>query len=154
MEKPFVIYLDIDGVLVSYLNFKDRHPVDGRHAFLDGAVKALNSIISLVGPDVELCVVSTWARGRTPNELREIFLLRGIADVPITVGDIDYRARYVIQRKSEGYDRYLVIDDEAYEYIRRIDEIGYNRLIYTNSFRGLDEFDVVTVSRNLSRIVI
>ena len=47
MVKPVIIYLDIDGVLVSYLHLLDRDPVDGKHKFIPEAVVALNNIIDL-----------------------------------------------------------------------------------------------------------
>ena len=43
MEKPFTIYLDIDGVLVSYLKLMDRDP-DGKHSFIPKSVEVLKFI--------------------------------------------------------------------------------------------------------------
>jgi hypothetical protein len=152
--KPFVVYLDIDGVLVSYLHLKDRHP-DGKTAFGSESVDALNAIIQMVGgsTDVEICVVSTWARGKSGEEMGELLRSRGLHVSNVTSGEIDDRAGYVIGRIQEGYDRYLIIDDESCEYYRRLDSISYNHILSTNSYRGLDQYDVVQVSRNLSRLV-
>lgn len=60
MCKPFIIYLDIDGVLVSYLKLKERDS-DGKNSFVSKAVETLNSIITMFNADI--CIVSTWGRG-------------------------------------------------------------------------------------------
>jgi hypothetical protein len=44
------------------------------------------------------------------------------------------------------------VDDEVLEYYKRVEEIGYNRILYSNSWRFLDEYDLVGVSRNFNRI--
>jgi hypothetical protein len=54
--------------------------------------------------------------------------------------------------KEIGYTRFLIIDDEALEYYKRVDEIGYNRILYSNSWRCLDEYDLVGVTRNFERL--
>ena len=56
-NKPFIVYLDIDGVLVSYLKLKDFHS-DGKHNYIPKAVEVLNKIITMFNADI--CVVSTW----------------------------------------------------------------------------------------------
>lgn len=153
MNKPFTIYLDIDGVLVSYLKLKDRHP-DGKHSFLPQAVETLNSIVTLFNADI--CVVSTWGRPYVDGnveEFKEFLISRGIVVNNLSIGDIDDRAGYVVNRKLEGFTNFLIIDDEAYQYYKRVDEIGYNRILATNSWRGLDEYDFVGISRNYKRLI-
>jgi hypothetical protein len=150
-EKPFIVYLDIDGVLVSYLKLRDFDD-DGRHSFVPKAVETLNSIISMF--DAHICVVSTWGRSYRdkPDEFKDFLISRGIIVNGLTIGDCDDRAGYVLKMKSEGYRRFLIIDDEVLEYYKRVSEIGYNRILYSNSWRCLDEYDLVGVSRNFNRI--
>ena len=149
MNKPFVIYLDIDGVLVSYLKLKDRDP-DGKHSFIPDAVNTLNAIITMF--DADLCIVSTWGRGKDSDEFKRFLISRGIIVNNLTIGDCDDRAGYVIKMKEMGHTRFLIIDDEALEYYKRSDEIGYNRILYSNSWRCLDEYDLVGVTRNFERL--
>ena len=150
-EKPFIVYLDIDGVLVSYLKLKDFDD-DGKHSFVPKAVETLNSIISMF--NAHICVVSTWGRSYKdrPDEFKEFLISRGIIVNGLTIGDCDDRAGYVLKMKSEGYRRFLVIDDESLEYYKRVDEIGYNRILFSNPWRCLDDYDLVGVSRNFNRI--
>ncbi len=149
MDKPFIIYLDIDGVLVSYLKLKDRDE-DGKHSFVPESVDVLNSIISMF--DADLCIVSTWGRGKDPDEFKRFLISRGIIVNNLTIGDCDDRAEYVIKMREKGYVRYIIIDDEAMEYYKRGDEIGYNRILCSNSWRCLDEYDLIGVSRNYKRL--
>ena len=150
-EKPFIVYLDIDGVLVSYLKLRDFDD-DGRHSFVPTAVETLNTIISMFS--AHICVVSTWGRSYKdrPDEFKDFLISRGIIVNGLTIGDCDDRAGYVLKMKSEGYRRFLVIDDESLEYYKRVDEIGYNRILFSNPWRCLDEYDLVGVSRNFKRI--
>ena len=151
IEKPFVIYLDIDGVLVSYLKLHDFDD-DKKHSFIPKAVETLNSIISMFNAD--LCIVSTWGRSYKdkPDEFKEFLISRGIDVNGLTIGDCDHRAEYVIKMKLEGYKRFLIIDDEVLEYYKKVSEIGYNRILTSNSYRCIDEYDLVNVSRNYKRI--
>ena len=150
-EKPFIVYLDIDGVLVSYLKLRDFDD-DGRHSFVPTAVETLNTIISMF--EAHICVVSTWGRSYKdrPDEFKDFLISRGIIVNGLTIGDCDDRAGYVLKMKSEGYRRFLVIDDESLEYYKREDEIGYNRILFSNPWRCLDEYDLIGVSRNFKRI--
>jgi len=154
MEKPFVIYLDIDGVLVSYLKLMDRDP-DGKHSFVPKAVEVLNSIITMF--DAHICVVSTWGRAywnesKDVEEFKNCLISRGINVNGLTFADPDDRPGYVIKRKSEGYTKFLIIDDESLEYYKKESEIGFNRILSSNSWRCLDDYDLVGVSRNFERL--
>jgi hypothetical protein len=155
METPFIIYLDIDGVLVSYLKLKDRDP-DGKHSFIPKSVEVLNSIITMF--DADICVVSTWGRPywngtKNGDEFKDFLVNRGIIVNGLTFGDPDDRAGYVIKRKSEGYTKFLIIDDESLEYYKNVSEIGFNRILSSNSYRCLDDYDLVAVSRNYKRLL-
>jgi hypothetical protein len=153
MEKPFVIYLDIDGVLVSYLKLMDRD-TDGKHSFIPEAVETLNSIITMF--DAHLCIVSTWGRAYIDEditEFKEFLINRGIIVNGLEIGDPDWRSEFVIKRKLEGWTKFLIIDDESLEYYKKVDDIGFNRILATNSFRCLDSYDLVTVSRNYNRLI-
>jgi hypothetical protein len=155
MNKPFIIYLDIDGVLVSYLKLKDREP-DGKHSFTPKSVEVLNTIISMF--DAHICIVSTWGRpywngSNDGEEFKDFLISRGIIVNGLTFGDPDNRAGFVIKRKSEGYTKFLIIDDESLEYYNRESEIGFNRILFVNSWRCLDDYDLVGVSRNYERLI-
>lgn len=155
MEKPFIIYLDIDGVLVSYLKLKERDN-DGKHSFVPKAVEVLNSIITMF--DAHICIVSTWGRpywnlSKNDEEFKDFLINRGIIVNGLTFGDPDYRAEYVIKRKLEGYTNFLVIDDECLEYYKRESEIGFNRILPSNPWRCLDDYDLVGVTRNYERLI-
>ncbi len=155
-NNPFIIYLDIDGVLVSYLKLMDRDPIDNKHSFVPKAVETLNSIISMF--NAHICVVSTWGRpywngNKNPDEFKKFLINRGIIVNGLTFGDPDDRAGFVIKKKKEGFTKFLIIDDESLEYYKREDEIGYNRILYSNSWRCLDEYDLVGVSRNYERLI-
>jgi len=152
--KPFIIYLDIDGVLVSYLKLKERDN-DGKHSFVPKAVETLNSIIHMF--DAHICVVSTWGRiywngNKDADEFKSFLISRGITVNGLTFGDPDDRAGFVIKKKKEGFTRFLIIDDESLEYYKNVDEIGYNRILFSNPWRCLDEYDLVGVSRNFNRL--
>lgn len=155
MNKPFTIYLDIDGVLVSYLKLKERD-TDGKHSFVPEAVETLNSIISMFS--AHICIVSTWGRpywngDKDVQEFKDFLINRGIIVNGLTFGDPDDRAGYVIKNKSEGHTNFLIIDDESLEYYKRVDEIGFNRILFSNPWRCLDEYDLVGVSRNYERLI-
>jgi hypothetical protein len=155
MDKPFVIYLDIDGVLVSYLKLKDRD-ADGKHSFIPMAVEVLNSIITMFNADI--CIVSTWGRPywngtKNGDEFKDFLVSRGVIVNDLSFGDPDDRAGYVINRKSEGYTKFLIIDDESLEYYKKESDIGFNRILASNSWRCLDEYDLFGVNRNYERLI-
>lgn len=155
MEKSFTIYLDIDGVLVSYLKLKDRDP-DGKHSFVPKSVEVLNAIITMF--DANLCIVSTWGRPywngtKNGEEFKDFLISRGVIVNELTFGDPDDRAGYVIKRKMEGYRKFLIIDDESVEYYNKMSDIGYNRILCPNSWRCLDDFDLIGVTRNINRLL-
>lgn len=154
--QPFIIYLDIDGVLVSYLKLKDRDPNDNKHVFIPEAVDALNKIIDLF--DAQICIVSTWGRLYTNTdediaEFTKFLERRGIIVNGLTIGECDDRAGFILRQKQEGYTRFIIIDDEALEYQQRYKEIGYNRIIQTNPYRCLDDFDYKWLEFNATRLL-
>ncbi len=57
-EDKFVIFLDIDGVLVSWGIMGDEYEADGEHAFNQESVIALNAIITYY--DADLCMITSW----------------------------------------------------------------------------------------------
>lgn len=159
--KKFIIYLDIDGPLVSFLNLKQRDVIDGKHIFTRSSVETLNKIIELF--DADICIISTWGRkyhksnnktvsGDDVKEFKDFLIGRGIKVNSLSIGDCDHRAEYILERKVEGYDRYLIIDDECYEYYKRLGEIPYNRILKVNSWRTLDNNDYIYCLRNTSRL--
>jgi hypothetical protein len=107
--------------------------------------------------DAHICVVSTWGRiywngNKDADEFKSFLISRGITVNGLTFGDPDDRAGFVIKKKKEGFTRFLIIDDESLEYYKNVDEIGYNRILFSNPWRCLDEYDLVGVSRNFNRL--
>lgn len=156
MSKPFIIYLDIDGVLVSYMRLKDFNEIDRKHNFITEAVDALNAIITIF--DAHICIVSTWGRKYfnsdiDTTEFKEMLERRGVIVNGLTFGDPDDRAGFVLKQKDLGYDQFLIIDDEALMYYKRENEIGYNRIIGTNPYRGLDLYDFQWIAFNKERLL-
>jgi hypothetical protein len=108
--------------------------------------------------DAHICIVSTWGRSywngsNDGEEFKDFLISRGIIVNGLTFGDPDDRAGFVIKRKSEGYTKFLIIDDESLEYYKRESEIGFNRILASNSWRCLDDYDLVGVSRNYERLI-
>lgn len=54
--ENFIIFLDVDGVLCSYEDFKFRDKNDGKQIFRPYSIKALNKIIEYYNAD--LCMIS------------------------------------------------------------------------------------------------
>lgn len=116
--KP-IIFLDIDGVLVSYARLKDRHPIDGEHDFVHESVEALNHLIKEL--DADIVISSSWRIGKSIEMLQEILDLRGVK------GKVVGKTRYSFSQIDGGRgqeirewmeengmpETFLIIDDEV-----------------------------------------
>lgn len=143
----FTIFLDIDGVLLSYLHLKVFDPVDGEQAFKKEAIESLNKIIRHYKAD--LCVVSSYppsVRSRYPD-FKQFMIRRGIEVNGLTFGDEHDRYNFVLGCIKDGMKDYLIIDDEAHGYYALVPQIEYKRILRVNSYRCLDEFDFLQVTR-------
>ena len=127
-----ILFLDIDGVLVSRRSWGKRHPHG--HANADPeAVAALNHIIAETG--ARIVVSSVWRQGQSLTDLRQIInghfgvvggvisktpIIRtkkqfegtpGMIEVSAERGDeIDFWLR---AQHSEPIDRYVILDDDS-----------------------------------------
>lgn len=149
-QNKFVIYLDIDGVLVSYLDLKEYHE-DGHHAFKPQAVETLNNLISLL--DADICIISAWISFYKTDEEWTTFLnSRGIIVDRVYRGDSYDRPKFILEEEAKGITEYLIIDDEAFNYYQNMPEIAYARILRTNSYRCLDEYDFFQVLKSITRL--
>lgn len=142
----FTIFLDIDGVLVSYLNLKLDE--NGESIFIKESVDSLNSIIEYY--DAQIVCISAWNSTWRNQERSFVKFLnsKGLNINEIFFGDNHHRSEYIDALIELGMKRYLVIDDESYEYYYDSKCIEYKRILSPNSYRGLDRYDVLHVTRN------
>ena len=141
-NKQTVIFLDIDGVLVSYLYLKDRH-LDGYHKFVDSAVSALNVLLNVTNADI--CISSTWRKGKSIELLQSIFDNRNVNGKIIgKTPDFGGRGEEILNwyNNQTDYNNYIIIDDEWCD-IEPYIKYNYKKEIRTNPFRCLDLYDIV-----------
>jgi len=141
----FVIFLDIDGVLTSYLNLNKEN--DGKTVFHYHAVSSLNKIIEHYNAD--LCMISSWNFDFKDADHYKTFLeSRDIIMNNLTIGDQNNRSTFIKEKIKEGLREYLIIDDEAYEYYNSMPDIEYKRILQTNRYETLNYFDFLNVTVN------
>ncbi len=146
----FIIFLDIDGVLVSYDDFKDYHE-DGDHKFKQSAVESLNKIIDHYKAD--LCMISSWnVHYDNEKQYKDFLISRGIHVNELTIGQhcnrVEFIEKYV---KDNNIEHYLIIDDESHKYFKNCMITGfpeYKRILQPNRYRCLDDFDFKHVTKN------
>ena len=119
-----VIFLDIDGVLVTrnsikyqYLNFPD----DTSIRFSKNAVRNLNRLIRLT--KAKIVISSTWRLFHSLEELQNIFMKQGIKGEIISITSIDRApveediprgqkiADWLVQHPE--IEKYVIIDDDV-----------------------------------------
>ena len=130
-----VIFLDIDGVMVStdYINrqSKNGHPRPGDD-FDPRTVRRLNAICDKTG--AKIVITSTWRIGLSLKELKNKLLYQGVppskvigmvpvverppnSKEPVTRGvEINSwlnRTRHELADKRDPVDRFIIIDDDA-----------------------------------------
>lgn len=148
VPEGFIVFLDIDGPLVSYEHLKD-YDSDGRRRFKPEAVAALNEIIKYY--DAALCMISAWNSMHFPHDpvaYAEFMRSRGIVFRELFVGDQHRRPEYILNLINQGLQHYLVIDDEAHQYYSLMGIIQYKRILQPNRWRCLDKYDAWNVTRN------
>ena len=147
MPEGFVIFLDVDGPLVSYGNLKAR-ALDGENEFKPEAIYALNKIIEYY--DATLCMVSSWNSkfGGDAKRYAGFMRSRGLQFKHLVIGDHSRRSEYVIDLIDRGLNHYLIIDDEAHQYYSKMGFIDYKRILQPNRQRCLDCYDVWQVTIN------
>ena len=147
-----VVFLDIDGVLASYLDLKERCEGWNKTKFRDYSVSALNSITTYM--DAKIVLSSTWRMDFRDIEIFRIFAKeRGIeAEIisytPIKIGGRDLEILSWLESNEEfEVDDYLVIDDETVGILKNPEFSRYKNVLTTNRFRCLDEYDAIEVMR-------
>lgn len=145
-----IIFLDIDGVLASYLNMR-RIDKNGP-SFIKGAVESLNILIELSGADV--CISSAWRVGKSTAQLQEILNARGVKC------NVVGKTKPSTGNSSRGdeikdwldshteYNEYIIIDDEMTDIIGTI-PYNWKTHIVTNPYRCLDMYDVARLYREV-----
>lgn len=142
MEKhKFILFLDIDGVLVSYDDLLLRDD-NSDHLFRDYSVEALNMLVAYYG--AKIVISSTWRKKShmgNAEEFQGFFDKRGVeAEV---IGITPYIKGIRGDEINAWLDinpteRYIVLDDET----RDIEGIIDMRYVWkTNRWRCLDSYD-------------
>lgn len=116
--KP-IIFLDIDGVLVSYARLNERHPIDGEHDFVPESVEALNLLIEKL--DAEIVISSSWRIGKSIEYLQEILDIRNVKGKVIgktsySFSSVDGGRGQEIREWMEEHgipETFIIIDDEV-----------------------------------------
>jgi hypothetical protein len=144
--KKHVIFLDIDGVLVSYADLKliDEYG----QQFVPSAVDALNKLIECLDSDV--CISSSWRVGSSVEELQHIMDIRGvkckIVGMTPHFGERGLEILAWLEKHPE-YEKFLVIDDEHSDIIPHIG-FHWKKMIKTNCYRCLDLYDIAMFDRD------
>jgi hypothetical protein len=145
--KKHVIFLDIDGVLVSYLDLRVYDEFGQK--FIQEAVDSLNCLISQL--DADVCISSAWRVGKSVERLQEIMDARGVQCK--VVGKTEHfgpRGLEILKWLEDNpeYTDYVIIDDEMSVDILPHIPYHYKTHIHTNMYRCLDMYDVAVFSRD------
>lgn len=140
-----IVFLDIDGVLCSWLNMSKRDK-DGHRPFRKDAIKYLNEIVRML--DAKIVISSTWRKTRTIEDFKELFDNRGILGEVIGLTDeLDTGRASEIQKwiDENDVDYFLIIDDDT----RGIEEHFKNSInvMRTNLYRCIDKYDYLYAKR-------
>ncbi len=118
VETVWHIILDIDGVLITTPMWKpDKMHADGYSDFCEKCVQNLNKLTE--GRNTEIIVSSSRRKGKTLDQLKTIFLNRGIA-APVTgmlpqneiSGHRNRREEILYYVESNSLDHSIIIDDD------------------------------------------
>ena len=142
-----IVFLDIDGVLASWLKMGNvSRDADG-HLFEPAAIDALNKITNHI--DGKIVISSTWRQTRSLETFQDFFKRRGIeAEVVGLTPELDNgRADEIqtwIDQNDVGY--FIIIDDNT----RGIEEhFKYDmNVLRTNLYRCLDNYDYLYVENS------
>lgn len=144
-EKKYIIFLDIDGVLVSYLDLKIKDEYGQQ--FIQEAVNSLNCLIKQF--DADICISSSWRVGKTIERLQEILDARGVQCKVVGKtprnGPRGLEIKQWLEENTE-YTGYIIIDDEMIDIIPYI-PWNYKTHIKPNMYRCLDMYDIAVFSR-------
>lgn len=140
-----IIFLDIDGVLASYVDMMriDRNGP----GFIKHAVDTLNKLISHTNAHV--CISSAWRVGRDIEKLQSILDDRGVkCKVVGKTGNYGARGQEILDWFNDHpeYTEFIIIDDEMVD-ITPIIPYHWKTHIYTNPYRCLDIYDIGKITR-------
>ena len=141
MKRNNIIFLDIDGVLASYLKMK--HIDEYGPAFIDYSVSTLNKLIEKTNSDI--CISSSWRVGRTIEDLQELLTARGVKCNVVGKTDKSVDRGVEILNWLYGnsqYNEYIIIDDEMSDIIKTL-PFNWKTHIKPNRFQGLTIYDIV-----------
>jgi len=141
-----IVFLDIDGVLASWLKMGKPRDEFG-HKFEPEAIRALNRITKHI--DGKIVITSTWRQTRTLETFQKYFKERGIeGEVIGMTEDLDTGRADEIQKwiDENSVNYFIIIDDDT----RGIEEHFKENMnvLRTNLYRCLDEFDAIYVERS------
>jgi hypothetical protein len=140
-----IVFLDIDGVLASWLKMGVNRDEFGI-PFEQTAIDALNEITNLI--DGKIVISSTWRKTRKLETFQEHFLKRGITAevVGLTPELDDGRADEIQTWINENEVEYFVIIDDNTRGIEEHFKENMN-VLRTNLYRGIDHYDYLYVKR-------
>lgn len=142
-----IIFLDIDGVLVSYVDLK--HVDKYGAGFIKTAVDALNLLIEHT--DSDICISSSWRHSKSIKLLQELMDVRGVKGN--VVGKTEHfgcRGEEIQKwlNDNEEYENFIIIDDEMTSIVNII-PFYFKTHIFTNPYRCLDIYDVGRICRSV-----
>ena len=151
-----VIFLDIDGVLISTFPTwqHDEMDTDGYSKFNDGAVANLKQLLAEF-PDWRIVISSTRRLGKSLERLEEIFSFRGLGNLIVDkVPDCDdlrlSRALEISRYISEkNIQEFVIIDDDTS--ITGMDETVLPNIVLTKYRQGFDADSLAVAWRILGR---
>jgi len=153
--NKLLIFLDIDGVLVSYddIHIKDSN---GHSLFKKESIEALNQINN---GDCEIVITSTWRLSMTLDQMQHLFIERGIK-IPIKGFTIDLsknanRSHEINYHLVEEYSvefielpKFIILDD-----VNSFERTDFkSNFFQINKFRALDIYDVRIINKSLSKL--
>lgn len=120
----FVLFVDIDGVLVDWETIASDDYKIAHDLFKVECVDALNMFAKI--PDCKIVVSSAWRIGRRVSDLQNLFLQNGVV-IPVidktTSGKLDADRGHEIKwwiRDNKYTGEFLVIDDEVTDIINHV----------------------------------
>lgn len=142
-----VVFLDIDGVLASWLKMGNVNKDADGHFFEPDAIEALNKITNHIGG--KIVISSTWRKSRTLEMFQDIFKRRGVeAEVVGLTPELDTgRADEIQQWIDENEVEYFIIIDDITRGIEEHFKEDIN-VLRTNLYRCLDNYDYLYVENS------
>jgi len=123
-ENEVLIFLDIDGVLVTWNSLKfNKSSSKDRELFDKSCVKILNDVLKKT--NCKVIISSSWRIGRSLEDLREIFFKNKIETLPFDKTPPSATGRrgkeilaWMFNNNINPQEaKFLVIDDEIYDIV-------------------------------------